>query len=44
MITTKIYNLDFLNTFGIRFDDEVPFAEDNPLKEKFFAKMVNRIE
>ena len=39
MITTKIYNLDFLNAFGIRFDEEVPFAEDNLFNLHIFANM-----
>lgn len=39
MITTKLYSLDFLNSFGIRFDQEVPFAEDNLFNLHVMANM-----
>ncbi|MCR5108996.1 MAG: glycosyltransferase family 2 protein [Lachnospiraceae bacterium] len=39
MITTKLYELDFLNSHGIRFDEDVPFAEDNLFNLHVFANM-----
>lgn len=39
MITTKLYSLDFINSIGLRFDPEVPFAEDNLFNLHVMANM-----
>ncbi|MDL2247035.1 glycosyltransferase, partial [Methanobrevibacter sp. OttesenSCG-928-K11] len=38
MITTKVYERDFLNENKIRFDEEVPLAEDNLFNLECFHK------
>lgn len=37
-VTSKMYNMRYLNDNGLRFDEEVPFAEDNMFNLTAFAR------